>query len=87
MQTLNKTIFLFLHSNGAFYPSINQLYVRKLWKNGFTSPRNKIYNQSLSNNKTDISFPFRRERLIWYNGIFISKRAFYLIPEQFLQKL
>ena len=81
LQTLNKTILLYLHTKGAFYPNINQLYVRKLWKNEFAKPRNKIYIQSLLNNKTDISLPFRRERSTWYNGMFISKRAFDLIPE------
>jgi hypothetical protein len=81
LYTLNKTILLYLHTKGAFHYHINQFYVRKLWMNEFTHPRNKIYIQFIYNNITDISLPFRKDKITWFNGMFISKRAFDLIPE------
>lgn len=81
LYTLNKTILLYLHTKGAFHSHINQFYVRKLWMNEFTYPRNKIYIQFIYNNITDISLPFRKDKCTWFNGMFISKRAFDLIPE------
>ena len=87
INTLNKTILLYLHTKGAFYPSINQLYIRKLWRNEFLQPRNHLYIQFILNNKTDISVPFRKDVCTWFNGMFISKRAFNLIPEVPISKI
>lgn len=81
LQTFNKTILLYLHTKGAFNINIYQIYIRKLWKNEFKHPKNKIYIQSILTNKTDISLPFRKDRTTWFNGMFISKRAFDLIPQ------
>ena len=81
LQEYNKTILLYLHTKGAFNLNIYQLYIRKLWKNEFKYPRNKIYIQSILTNKTDISIPFRKDRNTWFNGMFISKRAFDIIPQ------
>ena len=80
IQTLNKTILLYLHTKGAFHSNINQFYVRKLWMNEFKHPRNQIYIYSILKNKTDISLPYRKDKCTWFNGMFISKRAFDLIP-------
>lgn len=49
--------------------------------NEYKPPRNKIYIKSILNNKTDISAPFRFGACTWFNGMFISKRAFDLISE------
>ena len=87
IHALNKTILLYLHTKGAYNPSKNQLYVRKLWRNEFKKPRNNIYIQFILNNKTDISVPFRKDVCTWFNGMFISKRAFNLIPEVRISKV
>jgi len=81
MQTLNKTMVLYLHTKGAFNNHTGQLFVIDLWKNEFTYPRNMIYLQSILTNQTDISVPFRKGKCTWFNGMFISKRAFDSINE------
>ncbi len=81
IHTLNKTILLYLHTKGAFHPTKSQHYVRKLWRIEFKQPRSNLYIQSILNNKTDISIPFRKSVCTWFNGMFISKTAFILIPE------
>ena len=40
-----------------------------------------IYLQSILTNQTDISVPFRKGKCTWFNGMFISKRAFDSINE------
>ena len=87
IDTLNKTILLYLHTKGAFNPSKRQFYVRKLWKKEFKQPRNNLYIQLILSNKTDISIPFREDVRTWFNGMFISKRAFHLIPEVPISKV
>ena len=86
IQKLNKTILLYLHTKGAFHSLPNQLKVRKIWKNEFKNPRNKIYIKPILENITDISTPFRAGKCTWFNGMFISKRAFDLIPEVSIKK-
>ena len=81
LQTLNKTIVLYVHTKGAFNSHHKQIYIRKLWMNEFKNPRNKIYILPLLKNETDITVPFREGSRTWFNGMFISKRAFDLIPE------
>lgn len=78
--TFNINIILYLHTKGAFhYEHATQEQVRKLWKLEFTSPRKKIYIELLKKNITDISLPFRYGACTWFNGMFISNRAFNLI--------
>ena len=86
LQTSNKTLLLYLHTKGASHSISFQKLVRKLWKNEFTYPRNKIYIKFLLNNDTDITIPFRKDKCTWYNGMFISKRAFDLIHEVSINK-
>ena len=81
LETLNKTILLYVHTKGAFNARNEQNKVIELWKKEFTHPRNKIYIKNLLKNKTDISVPFRKGICTWFNGMFISKRAFDLIFE------
>lgn len=81
IQSLNKTILLYLHTKGAFYPHKFQSTIREFWMNEFKYPRNQIYIQAILKNKSDISIPFRKNISTWYNGMLISKRAFDLIPE------
>ena len=81
MQKLNKNILLYLHTKGAFHKFSYQITVRKIWKNEFTNPRNKKYIQPILKNITDISAPFTIGFCTWFNGMFISKRAFDLIHE------
>ena len=76
----NINIILYVHTKGAFhYEHAYQEKVRKLWKLEFTSPRKKIYVQLIKKNMTDIASPFRNGACTWYNGMFISNRAFNLI--------
>ena len=87
IYALNKTIILYLHTKGAFNPSIYQGYVRKIWRNEFQKTKDNIYIQYILSNKTDISIPFRKDGYTWLNGMFISKRAFDLIPEVQISKV
>ena len=75
----NISIILYIHTKGASHPSQDQYYVRILWKNEFTKPKNKLYFNLLKNNSADISLPFRLDYYTWYNAMFISNRAFQLI--------
>jgi hypothetical protein len=86
-QTLNETILLYVHTKGAFNSNQIQIHVRTLWMNEFKNPRNKIYIQPILKNKTDITVPFRAGVCTWFNGMFISKRAFDLIPEVPIEKM
>ena len=76
---LNITIILYIHTKGAFHQNYYQSRIRKLWKYEFTSPRKNIYIKLIENNLTDISLPFRLGPCTWYNGMFISYRAFKFI--------
>ena len=77
----NISIILYLHTKGAFNCQIYQDNVRSVWKHEFTKPRNNIYINVLSYNISDISLPFRTKVNTWFNGMFISNRAFNLIHE------
>jgi len=80
-EMYNKDIILYVHTKGAFHPSIIQIVVREIWKHEFTNPRKKIYIKLLQDNYSDISLPFRSGIATWFNGMFISNRAFKLIEE------
>lgn len=75
----NIKIILYIHTKGAFYPNKHQDKVRDLWKYEFSNPRKNIYINLLKNNFSDITLPFRYEKSTWFNGMFISNRAFNLI--------
>lgn len=81
LEKSNKTILLYVHTKGAFHSFPGQEKVRKIWMNEFIKPRNKIYIQPILKNKTDICAPFRAGVCTWFNGMYISKRAFDLISE------
>ena len=81
LQKLNKSLILYLHTKGSAHASQHQQFIRNFWKVEFKSPRNKIYIRPILNNQTDVSAPFRCSRTTWYNGMFISKRAFDIIGE------
>lgn len=77
-QIYNKSIILYLHTKGAFYPQNIKEDTRELWKHEFTKERKQIYIQLLKDNHSDISLPFTDGRYTWFNGMFISYRAFNL---------
>ena len=77
----NESIILYVHTKGSFYQRDEQNQVRELWKHEFTKNRKKIYIQLLKNNYTDVTAPFRYGSCTWFNGMFISYRAFNLIDE------
>ena len=74
-------IILYVHTKGAFHYGDIQKLVIDLWKHEFTNRRKKIYINLLKNNFFDVSLPFRFGICTWYNGMFISNRAFNLINE------
>ena len=80
-QIYNKNIILYVHTKGAFYPSKIQSQIIELWKHEFINPRKKIYIKLLKDNNADIALPFTNHIFTWFNGIFISNRAFNLIGE------
>ena len=81
LEKLNKSLVLYLHTKGASHTHPIQEFIRYFWKNEFKSPRNKFYIKPILNNQTDVSAPFRINRITWFNGMFISKRAFDIIGE------
>lgn len=81
IQKLNKPVLLYLHTKGAYNPHKGQNNIINLWMEEFTYPKNKVYIGTLLKNKADISLPYRMNYCTWFNGMFISKRAFDSIPE------
>lgn len=81
LEKLNKSLVLYLHTKGASHVHGFQQFIRNFWKVEFKSPRNKNYIKPILNNQTDVSAPFRSNICTWYNGMFISKRAFDIIGE------
>ena len=80
-QKYNKTIILYVHTKGAFHASQIQKEIKKVWRFEFTKKRKYIYIQLLKNNQADVSTPYTDGNYTWYNGMFISNRAFNLIGE------
>lgn len=78
VENKNISFLLYLHSKGASRKNIilRSKLIRNLWKNEFTKPRNQLYISQIVNNKTDVAVPLRKGIVTWYNGMFISKRAF-----------
>lgn len=76
----NISFILYIHTKGAYNKNKIQEQIRLTWKHEFTNPRNKIYINLIKNNLTDIASPFRYKKMTWYNGMFISLKAFKLIP-------
>ena len=77
----NKKIILYVHTKGSYNYNEFQDKVRFVWKHEFTKPQSYKYIQLIENNITDISLPFRNRTCTWYNGMFISYRAFNAIKD------
>ena len=77
----NKKIILYVHTKGSYNFNELQNEVRFVWKHEFTKPQSYKYIQLIENNITDISLPFRNNNCTWYNGMFISYRAFNAIED------
>ena len=74
----NISVVLYVHTKGAFNQNSGQAEIRTIWRHEFTNPRKNIYIQLLEKNIFDIALPFRADICTWFNGMFISKRAFNL---------
>lgn len=76
----NISFILYLHTKGATHKEMmgGLAILRKFWKNEFTKPRNKIYISNIVNNVADITTPLSNKAITWYNGMYISRRAFQL---------
>ena len=74
----NISVVLYVHTKGAFNQNKGQAKIRTIWRHEFTKPRKDIYIQLLEKNIFDIVLPIRKGRCTWFNGMFISKRAFNL---------
>ena len=74
----NISVILYVHTKGAFNQNSVQAKIRTIWRHEFTNPRKDIYIQLLEKNIFDITLPFRSGKCTWFNGMFISKRAFNL---------
>lgn len=77
--TYDVKIVLYVHTKGAFTPFPSQEEVIELWKNEFTSPRKYLYINLIKENFFEICLPFRKRTVTFFNGMFISIRAFKLI--------
>lgn len=81
VEKKNISFILYLHTKGASYYkkiSLRPRLIRNLWKKEFSRPRNQLYISQLIKNEADITIPLRTGIATWYNGMFISKRAFQL---------
>ena len=79
----NKNYLLYIHSKGASHPNRDkniQIIVRKLQEYEFSGNNKNKYINSILTNKTDVAtlFSYGRKKT-WFNGFFISKRAFDII--------
>ena len=79
-ENKNISFLLYLHTKGATHHSekYGDVYIRKFWEKEFTKPNNFIYISEILQNKTDIAVPLNDGIMTWYNGMYISKRAFQL---------
>jgi len=78
----NQTFLLYVHSKGAFYPYRDniQKIVRELWKFEFSGNNIKKYITPIINNQTDVTTMFAsKNKTTWFNGFYISYRAFDII--------
>ena len=76
----NKTLLLYLHSKGAFYPGFEKNVVRKLWKYEYSGNNIKKYINPILNNIADVTSMFvGNNKTTWFNGFYISYRAFNII--------
>lgn len=70
---------LYVHTKGAGFKNPNQKKIRELWKNEFAGTRVEEYIRELD--KYDaVCLMSGPERQTWYNGMFISKKAFANMP-------
>ena len=86
----NKTFLLYLHSKGASHPNRSkniQMIVRKLWKHEYSGDNKNKYINAILTNKTDVAtmFSYRRKKT-WFNGFFVSQKAFDLIGKVKIKK-
>lgn len=79
--TYNKPIILYVHTKGAYNSFKGQEEVRELWKHEFTSPRKYIYMNLLKKNLAEVCTLFKNGRKTYFNGNFISIRAFKQIDD------
>jgi len=80
----NKTLLLYLHSKGAFFPNRDkgiQKVVRELWKYEYSGNNIKKYINPILNNIADVTAMFVGNccKATWFNGFYISYRAFNII--------
>jgi len=79
-----KTLLLYLHTKGAFFPNRDkdiQKIVRELWKYEYSGNNIKKYINPILNNIADVTAMFvgNRYKTTWFNGFYISYRAFNII--------
>jgi hypothetical protein len=82
IKKTNQTLLLYIHSKGAFYPNRDniQSVVRELWKYEFSGYNIKKYITPIINNQADVTTIFAsRNQTTWFNGFYISDRAFNII--------
>ena len=80
VENKNISFLLYLHTKGASHKIISKRdnLIKNLWKTEFSKPRNQLYISQLISNKADVVTPLRTGFVTWFNGMFISKRAFQL---------
>jgi len=76
----NQTLLLYLHSKGAFYPGFEKNVVRELWKYEYSGNNIKKYINPILNNIADVTSMYVGiSKATWFNGFYISYRAFNII--------
>lgn len=81
-ETKNVDYLLYVHTKGAVFKNPTQKKIRQLWKHEFTGKRADEYVEYIMNDNYDVVCPLTgTNNQTWYNGMFVSKRAFSNIPE------
>ena len=77
----NRDICLYIHTKGAI--NIHKSHIiRNCWKNEYSGINKFKYINPIKNNITDVtSITSSKERILWFNGFFINKKAFETIGE------
>ena len=73
----NINIALYIHTKGAFFPSLIQSDIRNIWKNEYTGFNKLNYINPLKNNIVDVTCILTNKgKITWFNSFFASKKGF-----------
>ena len=78
----NINIALYIHTKGAFYPTLIQSDIRSVWKNEYTGFRKFNYINPLKKNIVDVTCLLTNNgKITWFNSFFATKKGFNYLDE------